>query len=106
MDKATQRKIMVIAEMLPADNYSTVIKEEIKGEDLLLCGQTEVEGKPIDPEKTYLFNNAFIHQMNHYRRLKRSFLRNGLNGIKNYLRPYSKDKIQVLKAVDKIFGLG
>lgn len=103
MDKLVQKKLRTLAGMLPAKAYATSEQQEIKGEDLLLCGHKEVKGEAIDPEKTYFMKMPVYNEMNHYRRMKKVFLQLGRDGLKRYLRPFVTDHEASCKAIDIIF---
>lgn len=90
--------------MLPVGNYATYESQEITGEDLLLTDTKEVDGKPIEPDKTYSFKSPVIHEKNHYRRLKRAYIKRGKEGIKAYLKIYMKDYAKLSGAIDTIFS--
>lgn len=93
MTSSEQKKIRAMAKLLPETSYITNERVEIKGEDLLLSGQKEVEGKEIEPDKIYCMKAPVYNEANHYRRMKRAFGKNGRDGIKAYLNLFSKTKI-------------
>ena len=92
--------------MLPSLSYATSEQQEITGEDLLLAGHKEVAGKAIDKEKSYLWQAPVYNEANHYRRMKRAFEALGVDGIKNYLKPFVKEWETVCKSIDIIFPTG
>lgn len=93
MTSNEQKKLRAIAKILPSQAYATNETVEIKGEDLLLSGQKQVEGKEIEPEKVYYMKSPVYNEANHYRRMKRAFVKSGRSGIKAYLNLFSKSKI-------------
>lgn len=48
-------------------------------------GEIEKEGIVLDPEKKYPYSMPVQIAMNHYRRLKRAWLKDGQSGIQKYL---------------------
>ena len=69
--------------------YSSLVKAKVSGEDAILAGK-----KDADPEQEYLMDIPMIHEVNHFRRLKRSFVKEGHDGVINYLSKcgFSVDK--------------
>jgi hypothetical protein len=104
MTSTEQKKIRVIAGLLPPFKYFINERVEISGEDLLLSGTSEVDGKTVDAEKTYLMKSPVILEGEHYRRLKRRFIKSGTQGIVDYLSLYVKDKEGLIKIVDVLFS--
>lgn len=41
----------------------------------------EIDGKPIDPEKRYLYRYPVLMIQNNQRKMKRAYLRNGVDGV-------------------------
>lgn len=84
--KAKLKAIKRLAASIPAINESSVEKHEMLGSEILEWGTIkEIDGKPIDPAKKYIFNYPVLMIQNKERRMKRAFLRNGIAGIKNYM---------------------
>ena len=106
MTNTEQKKIRVIAGLLPEFKYSINERVEISGEDLLLSGTSEVDGKPVEEGKTYWMKSPVILEGEHYRRLKRRFISRGSQGIVDYLSLYVKDKEGLIKIVDVLFSGG
>lgn len=101
MNSTEQKKLRAIAAILPSEKYATVETVEISGEDLLLSGQSQVEGKEIDPKKTYLMRSPVYNEANHYRRMKRAFEKHGAAGISAYLRLFVS--VDVSKHIKMLF---
>jgi len=103
MPTINQKKIRAIAKMLPTTSYATSEYQEISGEDLLLSGNKEVGGKPVESEKTYSMRVPVLNEENHYRRMKRAFRASGSEGIKRYLKRFVEDYGATCKTIDIIF---
>lgn len=67
------QQIKQVALMLPQMNYTTVEQVVITGEELLLSGKTEHEGKPVKKDGVYTMENKVYHEFNHARRMKRIY---------------------------------
>lgn len=104
MEKVLEKKLRGIAKMLPKMQYAIKDKVKVTGGDLLLSGHTEVNGEKIEEKKVYFMSIPFYNETNHYRRLKRSYQKNGKEGVKQYIKPYSKNPKEVNESIDIIFG--
>ena len=62
----------------------------LTGAELQEMGYAEWKGFKIDPEKNYLYNAPVLIAANHYRRLKRAWIKYGYDGILNYLKEIKK----------------
>lgn len=71
------------AKELPTFLYTATEQVEISGEDLLLGGYSKADG--IEKSKTYFISCPVYLEANHYRRLKRTYIKNGFNGVKAYV---------------------
>ena len=78
--------IKSIASKLPERYFTQSEQIKISGEDLLLSGQSEVNGIPIDKEKIYLMQNPVFETVNHAKRLNKAYQREGVKGIKLYVK--------------------
>jgi len=103
LESLNQKRLRAIAGMLPPMSYETRETQSIKGEDLLLSGHKEVEGKPIEAEREYFMRVPVYNEANHYRRLKRAFQANGREGVKAYLRVFVSDSAKLGETIDLIF---
>lgn len=75
-----------LAELLPKVTVGSNEKHYVKGSEILEWGTvTEIDGNPIDPEKTYLWRYPVITYANHFRRLKNSYKKKGIPGVQEYL---------------------
>lgn len=91
--KEDEHILQIYCKKLPIIQTQTHEVHLLTGKELQEMGYVEHEGQVIDPEKTYRYNAPVLLAANHYRRLKRAWMRNGQVGIENYLR-------EVKKAVD------
>lgn len=66
-------QIKQVALLLPETNYTTTEQVAITGEELLLTGVIEHEGKPILKDGMYSMENKVYHPFNHARRMKRIY---------------------------------
>jgi hypothetical protein len=100
--KKKQLKVLgLIAEKLPRVTYlASMERAEWTGEDALLAGTEEIDGKPVDPEKTYQVRVPLVRDWDHKRRMKEAYKREGRMGVIKYCRPFvrpdSFGKFQVL----------
>ena len=75
-----------IAGMLPQVQVSTYEVHKTKGSEILSWNTiTEIDGKPIEPERTYDYRYPVIMPANHHRRLRRRYKSKGIPGVRNYL---------------------
>lgn len=65
--------------------YSFNDTVDISGEDLILSGQEEINGKPVDPEETYKMTYPASRNVNFYKVMKRIYKREGFPGILDYI---------------------
>jgi hypothetical protein len=71
---------------LPQLNINTHEKHWVSGSEILAWGTiTEIDGTPIVAEQAYLWKYPVITTANHYRRLKRAYKANCIDGVKDYL---------------------
>ena len=90
MNSLEQKKIRAIAGILPIRLYGSNETVEISGEDLLLAGTKEVEGKEVIAEKVYYMKSPVYREENHYRRMKRAFISRGSKGVEGYIKAFMK----------------
>lgn len=60
--------------------YHTVHSTPVSHEDMKLANQEPEEGKE------YTFDMPMIHDVNHFRRLKRQLVKHGVDGVMDYLK--------------------
>jgi hypothetical protein len=59
--------------------YEATQKTNISHEDMSLVN------KKFDDDKEYTFDMPIFYEVNHFRRLKREFIKHGVNGVYYYL---------------------
>lgn len=67
---------------------NSVEKHFMKGSELIEWGITEDPQDPtkkINPDQRYIYNQPVQQDINHYRRLKEAFKKNGKGGVNHYL---------------------
>ena len=83
--KAKLKAIKRLAANVPLINEATNEKHFYKGSEILEWGTiTEIDGKPIDPSKIYQYNYPVLMIQNKQRRLKRAYLKHGIEGVKHF----------------------
>jgi hypothetical protein len=81
-----QELLKKLSTMLPIVTIHSSEKHLLKGSEILEWETvTEIDGKPIVAEKTYLWTYPVITSANHYRRLKNRFKKDGIPGVQQYL---------------------
>lgn len=85
LNKEIEKLLKSLAESMPDAIYSSNEKQQISGEDALKTGLKLPNNESINPEKQYQFDSPVYYSCNHYNRLKRAFIRNGIEGVNNYL---------------------
>ena len=86
--------------LLPQRQYQFHGRQKVTGEDAILAGHKEIDGKEIDPEENYIIDMPYGNTANHTNRLKSAFKRNGIAGVCKYLRPYYKpEKFSQLQVI-------
>ena len=101
MTKEVEKFIHKLAINLPAVKYAARDKRFVSGSDLILAGHDK-EDKNIDPEGRYEIGIPFELPVNHERRLKRAYKRNGKEGLIHYLKPFTQpDKLSgIIKIIN------
>lgn len=86
MGKAAKfKKLRKLAAQLPAVNYLTNVPGEKKqGKELKKMGVTEVGGKPVIDEAWYIENKQVEKGLNHHKKMKQAYKKNGLVGVTSY----------------------
>jgi hypothetical protein len=87
MKKKIAKQLGQIAETLPTVTMLTHEKHLMKGEDMIINGQTELkDGKPIIAGKAYINPMPVIMEVNHKRRMKKLYKKFGPGVIPNYIK--------------------
>ena len=105
MKKPQVKLIEIIAKNLPSQSQVSNINSVVTGEDAILAGTSEIEGKAVDPEKEYIIPNRLIMPVDHVARIKRAFSSNGKNGIIEYCKRFlkGKDSSKLEEAINLVF---
>ncbi len=105
MKKAQVKLIGIIANNLPNQGQVSNINSVVSGEDAILAGTDEIEGKEVDPDKNYVIGNHLIMPVDHIKRIKRAFKSNGKNGIIEYCKKFlkGKDSSELEQAINMAF---
>ena len=85
---ATKKKVLkgirVRAAEVPQVDINVTEMHTVLGSELLYQGETEIDGKPIDPKKVYKQKMPVILAVNHTRRMKNIFKKFGNEGLLTY----------------------
>ncbi len=73
------------AARMPVVMHNTHEVHIMTGAELLEMGYVEHEGEKLIPAKKYHFNTPVQLAANHFRRLKRAWLKDGESGIRKYI---------------------
>jgi hypothetical protein len=84
-NKNDERLLRAYADKMPIVFHNTHEVHYMTGAEILDFGHVVKEGEKLDPEKKYAYNMPVQLAANHYRRLKRAWLKNGEEGIKQYV---------------------
>ena len=85
--KARLKAIKNLANRLPVIMNQTHEEHFVSGSEILSWGTIkEIDGKPIDPGKKYIFNYPVEIAQNNRRGMKRAYLKNGEAGISHFLK--------------------
>lgn len=105
MKKPQLKLIGIIANNLPNQGQASNINSVVSGEDAILAGTNEIEGKEVDPDKDYIIGNRLIMPVDHRARIKRAFKSNGKNGIIEYCKKFLKgnDSSELEEAINMVF---
>ena len=84
------KELKDIAKYLPIAQYTAHETVTMKGHELKLSGYDEMEeykGK-FEDDKEYAVPMPAYYQVNHFRRMRKAYQRNGVGGVKKYCQPY------------------
>jgi hypothetical protein len=86
-DKQMYRDLQKIAQRLPFNYVEHKASLEYRGSEILEANPEakDKEGNPIDPKKIYFINGSQRHVVDHYKRMKRIYRRDGEDGVKHYV---------------------
>ena len=82
--------IDMLAKKLPEYDLVRMEKTYISGKELRLTGYKDVDGQPIDDEKTYALPVPVRKKVDHRHKLRLAHLAEGMQGVYNYLGAYLK----------------
>ncbi len=86
LTKEYNNYLMQIAMTLPLLKDQSCEKHLMKGSEILEWETiTELDGKPIDPEKDYLYSFPLVVYVDHLKRLQKAWKRKGPDGVSDYL---------------------
>jgi hypothetical protein len=94
LSKDDEKTLRDYANQLPLVWTNTLERHRMTGQELIEMGYVEQKGQKINPEEKYIYNSPVQIAANHYRRLKRAWLKHGAKGIATYL-------LQVRKLMDQ-----
>lgn len=90
ISKSQMKFLNALSDIFPQQQYSFKGTTKVTGEDAILAGNTEINGKEINPDEEYTMTMPFTNTVNHKNRLKSAFRRNGRSGVIKYCKPYYK----------------
>ena len=90
LTKEDQIILKEYAAILPVVMTSTHELHVYTGQELIDMGEDAPEGKTLDPEKKYPYRWPVQIAFNHYRILKRAWLKEGEAGLTKYLKQIAK----------------
>ena len=80
--KKKMKALKALSANLPLINVQTHEEHWYTGDEILEWGTVkEIGGKPIDPVKRYLYRYPVLMIQNNQRKMKRAYLRNGVEGV-------------------------
>lgn len=88
LTKDIEKKLREAAKSLPADTYEITTIEKISAEELKLTPYAEKQ--KLEPGAVYELPTPLIIEMNHYRRLKRRYVKGGMVEVVRYIAQYVK----------------
>lgn len=86
LSKEDEKLLRRYAKILPVIMEDTHEIHKMTGDEMIEMGYVEYEGFKIDPKGKYLYKYPVQVAMNHYRRLKRSWLADGVEGLTEYFK--------------------
>jgi hypothetical protein len=83
--KAKFKKIRRFASQMPVIEVASVIGERLTGKDAMMDGVSEIEGKPVDQNTTYIKKKVVKQPLNHNRKMKAMYNKFGPGGVNAYV---------------------
>ena len=90
LTKQEEKLLREYAAKMPIVMQNAHEVHKMTGAELIEMGYVEQEGEIIIPEKMYAYNAPVQVAANHYRRLKKAWLKNGQDGLKTYISKITK----------------
>lgn len=89
-----EEALKTLADLLPAEQYAFTDNRRISGKDALNSGleltEEQKEACIKDPKTEFIVPIVSTCLVNHHRRIRRAYKRNGAEGAFNYMKPYLK----------------
>jgi hypothetical protein len=82
--KKLKKLIAARAAEVPQVDINVGEWQNVFGAELLMQGETEIDGKPIDPKKLYRQKMPVVMAVNHGRRMAKVFKKHGNEGLLAY----------------------
>jgi len=82
--KKLKKKIAAEAAKVPQVDINVGEWQNVFGAELLMQGETEVDGKPINPKQLYRQKMPVILAVNHSRRMTKIYKKHGNEGLLAY----------------------
>lgn len=84
--KSKQKILREYAAKLPDVLHNTHEVHIYSGQELIDMEEEPPKGQIFDPEEKYLYKYPVQLASNHYRRLKKAYIKNGDDGVVGYLK--------------------
>lgn len=91
LSKKNERILRKVASEMPLDTYQMNAKYKMKGSEVVKAGfskETLDKLGEIDPDEEYVFNGPAAVEINHFRRMKKVFTKEGATALYNYMLKY------------------
>lgn len=86
--KRTNKILKALAKHLPVQRYEYMQNYSINGGDIERTGLNVPDGMEISPENEYNYSSIATNEVNHFRRLRRSFEKGGKAAVYKYIVPF------------------
>jgi len=102
LTKEIQKELREIADKMPIVFYTVPTSEPYTGKELKLTAiQEDSKGRPLEDDQIYMVKSQMDIASNHYRRMKKAYLKDGAAGVKAYCEKvwqlYEKSKQSLSK---------